>query len=141
MRDSRKRLIAEYNGIKRIEELYEYRKSIFVENSSEAEYAEMLTYIEATVAKLKRRVNKAPTGHQYTGTFYVRKINVDTTVEFIEMTGTAFMREDIISWSIDSEHEYAQNLYYVRDIFKDDKCREPIKREECKPVIEAYTRF
>ena len=39
-------------------------------------------------------------GHQYTGTFYIRKINMDQTVERIEMSGTAFMREDIFSWKL-----------------------------------------
>ena len=65
-----KRLKAELNGIKRIEELYEYRKSVFVDNSSEKEYANMLTYIETTLANLQNKLNKAPIGHKYTGTLF-----------------------------------------------------------------------
>lgn len=136
MMGNRKKLLAELSGIKRIEELYEYRKSVFIDNSTAAEYEEMLVYIETVISKLKRKINKAPIGYQYTGTFYIRKINMDQTVERIEMSGTAFMREDIVSWKIDSDHEYSKNLYHVREIFKDPACKETISREECEPVFE-----
>ncbi len=62
-----------------------------LDNSNETKYAEMLTYIETIIAKLKKLINKAPIGHEYIGTFYLRKINMDQTLERIEMSGTVFI--------------------------------------------------
>ena len=52
------------------------------------------------------------------------------------MEDSAFMRKDIISWKINSDHEHAKNIYYIREIFKDPNCKELITREDGNPIFE-----
>jgi hypothetical protein len=47
------------------------------------------------------------------------------------------MSEDLVSWIIDSEDEYAKNLYYVRSIFKDKGMKTLLEREDGDGVFEV----
>ena len=47
------------------------------------------------------------------------------------------MSEDLVSWIIQSEDEYAKNLYYVRSIFKDKTMKIILKREDGDAVFQS----
>ena len=72
--------------------------------------------------------------NSYTGTFYVKK-PYSIPSESVKLKGSAFMSEDLVSWIIDSEDEYAKNLYYVRSIFKDKKMKTTLQREDGEEVF------
>ena len=40
------------------------------------------------------------------------------------------MKEDLVSWVIESDDEYAKNLYYVRDVYRDKKMSVKLRRED-----------
>jgi len=44
------------------------------------------------------------------------------------------MREDLVSWVMESEDDYAKNLYYVRDVYRDKKMMVKLKREDGEAV-------
>ena len=88
------------------------------------------------MSKLEDKCNKMPIGHRYTGTFYVKKpYTYALPSEAVKLKGSAFMSEDLVSWIIDSEDEYAKNLYYVRSIFKDKKMKTTLQREDGEEVF------
>jgi len=93
-------------------------------------------YVESVMTKLKERVAELPIGHRYTGTFYVKK-PYTLPSESVKLKGSAFMQEDLVSWTIQSEDEYAKNLYYVRSIFKDKGMKTLLKREDGEAVFKV----
>ena len=136
MLGQRKRLKGEINHISRLIDLYIYKKDFIASKSSQDECDATLEYLESVLKQAQKDYDAMPSGHRYTGTLYVRKVNYDNTVDRVKMDGSAFVREDLISWRITSDHEYAKNLYYIRDVYKDKNFKEPIKREDCEPVFE-----
>ena len=61
----------------------------------------------------------------------------DWFCQSVKLKGSAFMSEDLVSWIIDSEDEYAKNLYYVRSIFKDKGMKTLLEREDGDGVFEV----
>ena len=47
------------------------------------------------------------------------------------------MREELVSWTLDTDDEYTKNLGYVRNIYKDKKMTKEILREEVEAVFDA----
>ncbi len=99
---------------------------------------EIQKYLNSIAKKVSKKIIDMPLGHEYKGTFYIRKpYTVPTTS--IKVVGAAYMREDLVSWSIEAKDE-SLNLYgYYRDIFKDPDLTQPISREEAKPVFDDET--
>lgn len=108
-------------------------KKCMTEQSSEDEYANCVSYFKKMITTADAKMAKLPTGHRYTGVFYIRK-PYSTPLETIKVDGSAFMREDINSWTLDKNPEGC-DICYVRDIFKDKKCRQPIARTEAEPIF------
>ncbi len=54
----------------------------------------------------------------------------------MKIKGAAFMREGLVSWVIESDDEYAKNLWYVRELYKDKDMKQRITKDEAEPVFE-----
>jgi hypothetical protein len=70
----RKLLKADINHINKIIDLYTYKKDLFTKKSSQKKCDEMLKYLESVLKKTQKEHDALPTGHRYTGTFFVRKV-------------------------------------------------------------------
>ena len=113
---------------------YQAERDVLIEVSSEKDFEYSDQYLGQAVATLMEKQKEYPVGHRYTGTFYVRE-PYSVPVRSIKVNGVAFMREDISSWLIessDSPHEHG----LLRGIFKDDRLREEIQRNDAEPVYE-----
>ncbi len=104
------------------------------EFASEDEYQQIIKTLERAVSGMKEKAKTLPLGTRYSGTFYIRKPYTMPT-ESVQVTGSAFMREDLISWSIDESVRPDFVYGVLRDIFKDKELKEPIKREEGELVF------
>ena len=98
-------------------------------------YDEASQYFDSVIAKLTKEVKVLPIGFRYTGTFYVRKPYAMPT-EYRKIDGSAFMREDLVSWIVETEEDLKWS--YFRAIYKapkDDKESE-LRRDDAEPVYE-----
>ena len=57
--------------------------------------------------------------------------------ESVKIKGAAFIREDLVMWTIESDDEYTKNLYYVRDVYRDKKMTVKLKREDGVEVFDG----
>ena len=132
----RKNTKTNIDSLDRVLNLLNWKKDVFLNESPEKSYDEVVGYVESVMTKLKENVEALPIGHRYTGTFYVKK-PYSIPSESVKLKGSAFMSEDLVSWIIDSEDEYAKNLYYVRSIFKDKGMTRLLEREDGDGVFEV----
>jgi len=86
------------------------------------------------MSKLEDKCEKLPIGHRYTGTFYLRK-PYTIPYEAIKIKGSAFLREDLISWVIESDDECAKNLGCFRSVYKDKKMKTTLQRDDGEAVF------
>ena len=135
MTAQRKNLKSDIDTLERILDLINYKKDAFVEYSSESEIKKLVDYVNKTKAKIEKKRQSLPIGHRFNGTFYLKK-PYTVPSESVKIKGSAFMPEHLVSWKIESDDEYARNLWYVRDIFKDKGMKERVKREDGKSVFE-----
>ena len=135
MPSKRKQIKSDLEALNRILSNYAYKKTKIIELSSDKEYNKATEYVQSMVNKFEADLKQAPIGHRYTGIFYVKR-PYSIPYESVKLKGAAFMREDLISWVIESDDEYAKNLYYVRDVFKDKDMKVRIKREDGEAVFE-----
>lgn len=85
-------------------------KEILITLEGETNYQQSIDFYTRSIAKLTAELDKLPIGYQYTGTFYIKKPYTVPT-EYEKIVGTAFMREDLVSWTILNEERF-------RDIYK-----------------------
>ena len=76
-----------------------------------------------------------PIGHRYSGVFYLKKPYTIPS-EAVKIKGSAFVREDLVMWTIDSDDEYAKSVYYVREVYLDKEMTVKLTREDCGEVFE-----
>ncbi|WP_192485186.1 MULTISPECIES: hypothetical protein [Cysteiniphilum] len=131
----RKNLKADISTLNQITHLLNYKKKTFIEQSSEADFNNALDYVNKTIAKLQDKRQKLPIGHRYTGVFYLKKPYAVPS-EAMKIKGSAFMREDLVSWTIESDDEYAKSLYYVREVYLNKEMTVRLMREDCEAVFE-----
>lgn len=79
---------------------------------------------------LKKEQKSLPIGYRYTGPFYMKKLD-----QFIKYDGVLFMREDLVSWTIEKGTNDYDPCYY-RNIFREPKDGCELKREDAEPVFE-----
>ena len=135
MTAQRKNLKTDIDTLDRILDLINYKKEAFVEYSSESELKKLIDYVNKTKAKIENKRQSLPIGHRFSGTFYLKK-PYTVPSEAVKIKGSAFMPEHLVSWRIESDDEYAKNLWYVRDVFKDKAMKERVKREDGEPLFE-----
>jgi hypothetical protein len=134
----RKNTKASIESLNRILHLLDYNKKTLLSESTESSFNNTAGYMKSIVLKLEEKVEALPIGHRYTGTFYVKKpYTYALPSESVKLKGSAFMQEDLVSWTIQSEDEYAKNLYYVRSIFKDKGMKTILKREDGEAVFKV----
>ena len=135
MPSKRKNIKASIDVLHRIISNFEYIKDSLIEYSTDKEYNKALDYVNKMLTKLEDKRQKLPIGHRYTGTFYLKKPYTMPS-EAVKIKGSAFMPEHLVSWKIESKDEYAKNLWYVRDVYKDETMKERVKREDGVEVFE-----
>lgn len=91
--------------------------------------------LKVCLERIDEDIKKLPVGHRYTGTYYVRKPHT-IPVEAGKYEGSAFMREDLVTWKHEEEGKQFWELSYKKDIFRDPELRIPIEREEGQPVFD-----
>ncbi|WP_192485155.1 MULTISPECIES: hypothetical protein [Cysteiniphilum] len=131
----RKNLKADISTLNQITHLLNYKKKTFIEQSSEDDFNNTLDYVNKTIAKLEDKRQKLPIGHRYTGVFYLKKPYTIPS-EAVKIKGSAFMREDLVSWTIESDDEYAKSVYYMRDVYLNMEMTVKLTREDCGEVFE-----
>jgi hypothetical protein len=131
----RKNLKADISTLNQITHLLNYKKKTLIEQSSEDDFDNALDYVNKTIAVIEDKRQKLPIGHRYTGVFYLKKPYTITS-EAVKIKGSAFMREDLVSWTIESDDEYVKNIYYVREVYLDKEMTKALKREDCKAVLD-----
>ena len=131
----RKNLKADISTLSQITHLFKYKKKTFTEKSSESDFNNALDYINQTIAKLEDKRQKLPIGHRYTGVFYLKK-PYTLPSEAVKIKGSAFVREDLVMWTIESDDEYAKSVYYVREVYLDKEMTVKLTREDCGEVFE-----
>jgi len=132
----RKNTKTDIDSIDRVLDLYKWKKDVFIRESSEKEYEKAIGYVKSIMSKLEDKCDKMPIGHRYTGTFYLKK-PYSIPYESVKIKGSAFMREDLVMWTIESDNEYAKNVYYVRDVYKEKKMKTTFKREDGEEVFDV----
>ena len=118
-----------------LKKLDEHKKEI-IRLSSEQSYKMQVKAFEGEKEKLEALIKTQPTGHRYTGTFYV-KDTYKTPVVYEKVEGSIFMREDLIKWQIEGKLDRVWG--YPHAVFKDDKGRAIFEREDGQPVYESDT--
>jgi len=111
-------------------------KTVLAPLEGETNYQQSLDFYTRSIAKLTAELDKLPIGYKYTGTFYIKKPYTVPT-EYEKIVGEAFMREDLVSWTIFNE-ERACDIY-KREIFKEPNYNSKIEREEAELVFSNAT--
>ena len=135
MPSKRKNIKANIDVLHRIMSNFEYIKDSLIEYSTDKDYNKAVEYVNKMVTKLEVERDKLPIGHRFTGTFYLKK-PYTVPSESVKIKGAAFMREDLVMWTIESDDEYAKNLYYVRDVYRDKKMTVKLSREDGDAVYQ-----
>ena len=134
MPSKRKNIKANIDVLHRIMSNFEYIKDSLIECSTDKDYNKAVEYVNKMVTKLEVERDKLPIGHRYTGTFYLKK-PYTVPSESVKIKGAAFMREDLVMWTIESDDEYTKDLYYVRDVYRDKKMSVRLTRDDCGEVF------
>ena len=104
----------------------------FVRLEGNVNYQKVKTHCENVVEKLKEEARLLPIGFRYTGKFYLKRPYTNP-VEFEEVEGSAYQREDLVSWTIEGDRERGQ--FYHRAVFKEPNLNSEISRLDAEPVI------
>ena len=112
----------------------EYLKEEFIKLSGEKEYKKLINIYDTAIAKLAKEMESLPVGYRYTGIFYV-KVPYSMPIEYEKINGTLFMREDLVSWRVESGVDDVDNRGYIRTAFKSPKGVNEITRKDCEPVF------
>ncbi|MCP4278793.1 MAG: hypothetical protein GY776_02160 [Alteromonas sp.] len=127
-----KSLTAEIEVLERLQRTLESNKSILVDTGGETGYLSSIQYLQTVIATLTKKKLSLPIGYRFTGTFYVRQA-YSVPISTRKVEGSAFMREDLVSWIIEEDAEIT-NQYYFREIYRDKHMETVIPHEEAQPV-------
>ena len=132
MNKSRKHVKNILSSIQSLKNKYENNKEDIIILTSHDEYGQITKHFDTLISKLSNEVQSLPIGYRYTGTFYLKKPYV-LPVTFEKYGGVIFMREDLISWQIESGME-RQDYSYHQHIFKEPSIDSELTREDAEPV-------
>lgn len=134
MQKSRKYICDVLQGTKSLKNRHEYLQKDFVRTSGQESHDATMKYYDSLIDKLTQEIESLPIGYRFTGTFYV-KIPYSAPTELEDVTGSAFMREDLVSWMIEGGL-LIHNQYYYRAIFRERNLQSEIKREDALPIYD-----
>lgn len=132
MSKSRKYINSVISNIQFLKHKYENVKEDIIRVTSQIEYQRTIEHYDTLIAKLSDELLSLPIGYRYTGRFYIKK-PYSIPIVFEEHYGTVYLREDLVSWQIDSGVE-PKDYYYHRTILKKPKEGFELKREDAEPV-------
>jgi len=131
---SRKNVSDKLHGLKHLKDMHKAFEKELIRVSGIDSYQQTVAYYDDVIQKLQEEKYSLPTGHRYTGTFYV-KVPYTIPTEFKKVEGSAFMKENLVSWEIEEGDGIPHQAYY-RAIFKTPKHDTEIKRADSVPVFE-----
>jgi hypothetical protein len=132
----RKNTKTNIESLNRILYLLDYNKETLLSESPESSFNNASDYVKSIVTKLEDRKDKLPIGHRYTGTFYLRKA-YKIPFEAVKIKGSVFMREDLHSWVVESDDEYAKDLGYFKNVYREKKMVNTLRRKDGEVVFEV----
>ena len=132
MSKSRKYINSIMSNIQFLKFKYENAQEDIIRMTSQAEYERTIKHYDLLIEKLSEELLALPIGYRYTGRFYLKK-PYSIPVIFEEHYGVIYMREDLVSWQIESGVE-PPNYSYHRTIFKKPEEGFELKREDSEPV-------
>jgi len=137
MLGNRKRLSDAQKSIKGLIERYRYLRNDFILATAEQPYEDIMSRFETVLKNLEAQIKKLAIGHRYEGDFYIRK-SYTTPDEYIKIdNGAIFMREDLVSWSVERGESGETYYGYHRTIYKSiTPTMALINREDGKLVYE-----
>ena len=129
---SRKYLYSTILNIESLKRKYEYAAKDIIRATSQNEYEQTIKHYDKLIVSLNKELLLMPIGYRYTGVFYIKNsYNIPATFEKHE--GMVFLREDLVSWQIESGLE-RPDFSYHRNIYKEPKEGCELKREDAEPV-------
>ena len=108
------------------------------EHLGEDSFNKITKQFEKLNEELKSVKERTPVGHLYEGVYYLKQSEYDikkTGEAFLKKEGRIFMREDLISWMIESQYGYFRQLYKAPDDTR------PIKREDGVGIFDIPKTF
>jgi len=129
----RKKLENKLYELRILIERYKSLKDEFIQRSGMEAFEATEKILLTTLDQLTKEKAALPVGHRYSGIYYIRKPYINPP-ESEKVEGTAFMREDLVSW----QRETGATRYegHKRAIYKDSEMKILISREEGSPVFE-----
>ena len=97
------------------------------DRAGESQAKNMMTTIDNVINQLNSDIEALPIRHEFVGSFYIRKPYTQP-MESIKVNGKAIMRESLVSWEVYNDEDKYIGL--CREIFKDDRLRHRILRED-----------
>ena len=132
MSKSRKYINNMISNIQFLKHKYENVKDDVIRVTSQMEYQRTIEHYDTLIASLSDELLSLPIGYRFTGRFYIKKPYSIPTV-FEEHYGVVYLREDLVSWQIESGVE-PKDYSYHRTIFKKPEEGFELKREDADPV-------
>lgn len=136
MNGERKQALQDLSSLKSNFRVISYNKKVIVSLVGQDQYDSLSSQFSEMFTKLTERIAQLPIGKRYTGTFYFKKPYTQNTVT-IKIDGSAFMREDLVSWYIDPPHNENHDVSYLRTIYKDAVCSQAVTLDDAKYVFET----
>lgn len=114
---------------------HEHFEKEFVRLMGQQAYEQTKQFYREVIAKLSEEMQQLPIGYIYTGIFYLKTPYI-VPIQFEKIQGSAFMREDLISWQIESNDPTQKQKYYGyhRIIYKEPDLKTEIAKADATPV-------
>jgi hypothetical protein len=123
------------NSIKLLQKKHEYFKKEFVRLIGQKSYEQVQNYYQEVITKLTEEIEQLPIGYRYTGVFYL-KVPYVVPLQFEKIEGSAFMREDLVSWVIEPSDPTQKSKYfgYHRILYKEPDLKTELTKADTTPV-------
>jgi hypothetical protein len=99
--------------------------------SNQAEYNLAVEHYDNLIIALKKHIQTLPIGYRYTGIYYLKK-PYTMPPEFEEGSGSLYMKENLVSWQIETDPGVHDSPYY-RAVFKKPYGAQ-LTKEDAEPV-------
>jgi hypothetical protein len=136
MQKTRAEVINLRSMITHSKERYEYLEKEIIPLSNQAEYNRTIEHYDHLILGLNKEIEALPIGYRYTGTYYLKKPYTQPA-EFEEGSGSLYMKENLVSWQIETEPGVYDYAYY-RAVFK-KPFGDQITKEDAEPVYAKRT--
>lgn len=131
MTKTRTQLVNLLTNIQYMKEAYAFKEKDIIGLSNQTEYDRTIRHYDDLMKTLAKKIQKLPIGYRYTGTYYLKK-PYTMPPEFEKREGSLYMRENLVSWQIETEPGVCEYSYH-RTVSK-RPYGESITREDAKPV-------